>query len=135
MRGVWVLVPDVLWEEIEPLIPVPVRRFRNPGRRRYDERACLEGILSVLRWGIPWKTLPAQPGRPSGKTCWRRLDAWQRAGVWEKVVERLQQRLADRDRIDWGRAIVDSTLVPAKRGAGRSAKALQIAAVPPASCT
>jgi transposase len=135
MRGVWVLVPDVLWEEIEPLIPVPVRRFRNPGRRRYDERACLEGILSVLRWGIPWKTLPAQPGRPSGKTCWRRLDEWQRAGVWEKVVERLQQRLADRDRIDWGRAIVDSTLVPAKRGAGRSAKALQIAAVPPASCT
>jgi len=32
---------------------VPERRFRYPGRKRYPERACLEGILTVLRWGIP----------------------------------------------------------------------------------
>jgi transposase len=132
---VWVRVPDVLWAEVETLVPVPARRFRSPGRRRFEERLCLEGILTVLRWGIPWRALPPERGRPSGKTCWRRLDEWQRAGVWERLVERLQARLADTDAIAWERAIADATIVPAKRGAPRSGKTLQTEGVPPASCT
>jgi transposase len=130
-----VRVPDLLWRELEPLIPRPQRRFRYPGRKRHDERACLEGILYVLRWGIPWRELPREPGKPSGNTCWRRLDEWQQAGVWEQLVERLQLLLAEAEAIEWERAIVDATIVPAKRGARRSAKALQIAAAPPASST
>ena len=88
-------VPDSLWRELEPLIPVVKRRFRYPGRKRYDERACLEGILYVLRHGIPWRALPRLPGLPSGQTCWRRLDEWERLGVWAKLLERLQERLAE----------------------------------------
>jgi transposase len=128
-------VPEALWREIDSLIPVPERRFRYPGRRRYSERACLEGILTVLRWGIPWAELPRVAGEPSGQTCWRRFDQWQRAGVWPQLVERLQQRLAKADQIDWERAIIDSTIVPAKRGAARSAKTLPIAGVQPQSST
>jgi transposase len=115
------------------LIPVPARRFRYPGRKRFSERACLEGILTVLRWGIPWAELPRVAGEPSGQTCWRRFDQWQSAGVWPQLVERLQKRLVRADRIDWQRAIVDSTIVAAKRGAGRSAKTPPIAAVRPQS--
>lgn len=129
------VVPDLLWAELDSLIERPARRFRYPGRRRYDDRACLEGILFVLRWGIPWRALPREPGRPSGNTCWRRLDEWQRTGVWARLVERLQARLAQAEAIEWERAIVDATIVPAKRGARRSAKALQIGAVPPPSST
>jgi transposase len=128
-------VPDRLWAELEPLIPVPERRFRYPGRKRHDERACLEGILYVLRWGIPWKELPREEGKPAGKTCWRRLDEWQRLGVWAQLVERLQARLAEAEAIAWERAIADATIVPAKRGAPRSAKALQIGADRPPSST
>ncbi len=135
MAGMWVAVPEVLWRELEPLLPVPERRFRYPGRKRYSERACLEGVLTVLRWGIPWRELPQQPGRPSGKTCWRRFDDWQRAGVWPQLVERLQQRLRDGNRINWKVAIIDATIVPAKRGAPESAETLPIAAVPPARST
>ena len=127
-------VPDALWAELEPLIPRPVRRFRSPGRKRYEERACLEGILFVLRWGIPWRALPQEPGRPSGKTCWRRLDEWQRAGVWERLVERLHARLGEAEAIGWERALVDATIVPAKRGAPGSGKALQTGAGRPPSC-
>jgi transposase len=123
MAGMLVVVPETLWVEIEPLVPGPQRRFRYPGRKRYPERACLEGILTVLRWGIPWKELPQPPGRPSGKTCWRRFDEWQRAGVWAQLVERLQQRLAAEGKIDWQRALLDSTIVDAKKGAPRPAKA------------
>jgi transposase len=129
MAGFWVEVPDSLWREIEPLIPVPQRRFRYPGRKRFSERVCLEGILTVLRWGIPWAELPSVPGRPSGKTCWRRFDEWEQAGVWAQLVERLQRRLAQADRFDWQRAIVDSTIVPAKRGAPKSAKTRPTGAV------
>ena len=123
MAALLVQVPEALWRELEPLLPVPERRFRYPGRRRYAERECLEGILTVLRWGIPWKELPQPHGRPSGKTCWRRFDEWQRAGVWARLVERLQRRLAAEGKIDWQRALLDSTIVDAKKGAPRPAKA------------
>jgi transposase len=119
----WVVVPEALWREIEPLLTVPERRFRYPGRKRYPERACLEGILTVLRWGIPWKELPRVEDRPSGKTCWRRFDEWQKAGVWPQLYARLQGRLAEAGKIDWQRALLDSTIVEAKKGAPRSAKA------------
>lgn len=123
MTALLVQVPELLWAEVESLLPVPERRFRYPGRKRYPERACLEGILTVLRWGIPWKALPQTPGRPSGKTCWRRFDEWQRAGVWPLLVERLQARLAAEGKLDWQHAMLDSTIVDAKKGAPRSAKA------------
>lgn len=135
MAGFWMDVPETMWRELETVVPVPERRFRYPGRKRFSERACLEGILTVLRWGIPWAALPSAPGRPSGKTCWRRFDEWQKAGVWPRLVERLQQRLAQADQVDWRRAIVDSTIVPAKRGAPQSAKTLPTGAVRPQSST
>jgi transposase len=131
----WVEVPETLWREIEPLLPVPERRFRYPGRKRYPERACLEGVLTVLRWAIPWKELPATPGRPSGKTCWRRFDEWQKSGVWPQLLLRLQGRLSAQEKLFWERALLDSTVVAAKRGAPKSAKTLQIAAVRARSCT
>jgi transposase len=134
MAGLWVEVPEALWREIEGLVPVPERRFRYPGRRRYPERACLEGILTVLRWGVPWKELPQVPGRPSGKTCWRRFDQWQKAGVWPQLVRRLQQRLEKAGEIDWGRVLLDSTIASAKRGAAKSAETLPIVAVQARSC-
>jgi transposase len=135
VTGFWVVVPESLWREAELVLPVPERRFRYPGRKRYPDRLCLEGILTVLRWGIPWKNLPQVEGRPSGKTCWRRFDEWQKAGVWPMLVERLQLRLAQANRFDWQRAILDSTIVAAKRGAPKSAKTLPIAAVRPQSST
>jgi len=135
VAGFWIEVPETLWREVEPLIPVPERRFRYPGRKRFPERACLEGILTVMRWGLPWAQLPDAEGRPSGKTCWRRFDQWQQAGVWPQLVEQLQKRLAKADLVDWQRAIVDSTIVPAKRGAPKSAKTLPTGAVQPQSST
>ena len=111
------VVPDLLWEELRPLLPVKPRRFRYPGRRPYADRDVVEGILFVLRWGIPWRALPQEPGKPSGKTCWRRFTEWQRLGVWELLLERLQTRLAEAELLEWERVIADATIVPAKRGA------------------
>jgi transposase len=38
------------------------RRFRNPGRKRLDDRKALCGILFVLYTAIPWEFLPQEMG-------------------------------------------------------------------------
>ena len=111
------LVSDELWEIVQPLLPSPKpRRFRNPGRKRIDDRKALTGILFVLKSGIPWEMLPQEMGCGSGMTCWRRLRDWQQAGVWAKLHEALLSRLHGADRLDWSRACVDSASVRAVGG-------------------
>lgn len=55
-------ISDELWARIQPLLPVVQRRHRWPGRRRIDDRACLNGILFILVTGIGWQQLPQQLG-------------------------------------------------------------------------
>ncbi len=82
------IVSDGLWQRIEPLLPKRVVRDpRRPGRNRLDDRKVLCGTLFVLHTGIQWKYLPQELGFGSGMTCWRRLDEWNRAGVWQRLHE------------------------------------------------
>jgi len=112
------LVTDRLWEIVAPLLP---RHRAQPkgGRPWVDDRATLNGILYVLRAGIPWKLLPTELGYGSGVTCWRRLREWQRRGVWKKLHRAMLDRLAAADQIDWSRAALDSRSLPARGGRGR----------------
>lgn len=107
---------DELWATIQPLIPVKPRRFKHPGRKARDHRACLSGILFVLFTGIQWEHLPREFGC-CGMTCWRRLRDWQQAGVWNRMHHLMLQRLQAADRIDWSRAVIDSASVRAVGGA------------------
>jgi transposase len=79
------------------------------------DRAVLAGILFVLTTGIGWNDLPAELGCGSGTTCWRRLQAWQRAGVWNRLHRAVLDRLGQAGILDWSRAAVDSVSVRAKR--------------------
>jgi transposase len=109
------LLPNALWELIEPLLPLPPSR-PNGGRPRVSDRACLTGVVFVLRSGIPWQMLPQELGCGSGMTCWRRLRDWQSEGVWDLMHFALLNRLAREGDIDWSRAIVDSCSVRAVDG-------------------
>ena len=122
------LVSDTLWELVEPLLPGKERRFRYPGRKRLPDRACLCGILYVLHTGIPWLDLPQELGFGSGMTCWRRLEEWHQAGVWEALHRLLLTKLRAADKIDFSRSIVDSSHVQAKKGAPKRARARSTAA-------
>jgi transposase len=116
------IVSEELWELIEPLLSKK-ERSRSGGRRRHPDRQTLSGILFVLHTGIAWRHLPAELGFGSGVTCWRRLDEWQRAGVWEKLHRLLLERLRAAGQIEWTRAVVDASHVQAKRGVPRRARA------------
>jgi transposase len=109
------IVPDELWQRIEPLLPVKPRRFRSPGRRRLPDRQVLCGILFVLHTGIQWEFLPQQLGFGSGMTCWRRLEQWNQAGVWTRLHQILLQELHQAGKLDWSRAVIDSSHVRAAR--------------------
>jgi transposase len=111
----WCEVSDELWERLKPL-PTRPRRRRWPGRKPLDDRACLNGILFVLSTGIRWDRLPQQLGYGSGMTCWRRLRDWQQARVWERLHALLLAELYADGRIDWSRAVADSSHIRAKRG-------------------
>jgi transposase len=121
------LVSDELWAIVEPLLPTEPPTPKG-GRPRVPDRAALTGIIFVLKSGIPWEMLPQEMGCGSGVTCWRRLRDWQDAGVWDRLHQILLDRLGEAGRIDWSRASLDSTSVPAKRGARRSAPIPPIAA-------
>jgi transposase len=125
----WV-VPDELWELVEPLLPCKPRRVRYPGRKRLPDREALSGILFVLHTGMPWMHLPQELGYGSGYTCWRRLDEWQQAGVWDRLHALLLTHLRAAGEIEWSRAIVDASHVQAKKGAPKRARARSIAAEP-----
>jgi transposase len=114
-------VSDQLWARLEPILRDPPRRFRHPGRCRRPARSCLEGILFVLYTDTPWLQVPYRElGLPSGETCRRRLEEWSRKGLFEQALVLLQQQLADANKLDWSRLIVDACLVEAKKGARRS---------------
>src|SRR5260370_7531015 len=106
------LVPNRLWELIEPFIP-RARPELSGGRSRVADRAWLRGIVFVLRSGIPWEMLPQELGCGSGMTCWRRLRDWQEEGVWQLIHFVLLDWLSRCGRIDWSRAIVDGSSVRA----------------------
>lgn len=110
------LVSDELWTRIEPLLPAEPPKPKG-GRPRIPDRACLAGIIFVLKSGIPWEMLPVELGSGSGMTCWRRLRDWQAAGVWDRLHHALLDELGVADQIDWERACLDSASVPAKKGA------------------
>lgn len=120
--ALWI-VSDELWERVEPLLPRVERRFRYPGRKRLPDRQALQGILFVLHTGIAWRHLPLELGFGGGSTCYRRLDEWQRAGVWERLHALLLAELRVAGELEWSRAVADSGHVQAKEGAPRRARA------------
>jgi len=109
------LVSDALWSIVEPLVPRERPKPRG-GRPRVPDRACLTGIVFVLRSGIPWEMLAPELNCGSGMTCWRRLRDWQAAGVWDRLHRALLDRLGAADQIAWARACLDSASIPAKKG-------------------
>jgi transposase len=122
------ILDDSLWQFIEPLLPPPKRRrFRFPGRKPVGNREALTGILFVLKTGIGWEYLPQEMGCGSGMTCWRRLAEWQKLGVWDKVHQALLDKLQEAEKIDWSRAVVDSSSVRAVLGAKKRARIRPIA--------
>jgi transposase len=111
------MLTDEQWEKIRPLIP-PRPPKPKGGRPPAPDRACLEGILWILKTGARWRDMPDQYPNPS--TCWRRLRDWEEAGVFKDMWRAFLSDLDDEGILDWEETFVDATFVPAKKGARQS---------------
>lgn len=102
---------DAEWSVVEPFLPGPARM----GRPRADDRTILNGILWIVGTGAPWRDLPERYG--SWKTVYSRFRRWQRAGVWDRILEALLGAFEDRGGIDWELFLIDGTNVRAHKAA------------------
>src|SRR5262249_51013732 len=78
------LLPDQLWEVIDPLLPKWTPSPKG-GQPPVTDRAALTGILFILKTGLPSEDLPREMNCGCGMTCWRRLRDWQANGTWDKI--------------------------------------------------
>jgi transposase len=58
----------------------------------------------LVEEGDLWRHLPLELGFGGASTCYRRLDEWQRVGVWERLHEQLLAELRAAGETEWARA-------------------------------
>ncbi|MCA1819284.1 MAG: transposase [Halobacteriales archaeon] len=104
---------DAQWARISRFFPVEKPSERG-GRPWADNRATMEGILWVMRMGARWNDVP-EP-YPSGATCWRRLQRWEKEGRWVKAWQGFVGQLDDEGLLSWKECFLDASFSPAKKG-------------------
>jgi transposase len=130
------LVPDGLWAIVAAVLPPPPRPPYGGRHRVIPDRDCFAAIVYMARTSTPWRLLPARElGCGSPATCWRRLNEWATAGVFDQLHLQVLDRLGELGRLGWSRASVDSASVRAKRGGTTWAQIPSIVASPGPSCT
>ena len=100
------LVSDAAWERVASLLP---GKASDSGVTAKDNRLFLEAVLWRVRTGLPWRDLPTAFGR--WNSVFQRFRRWARAGVFERIFERLS------DEPDFEYALVDGTIVTAHQKA------------------
>ena len=77
----------------------------------------MAALILMARTSTPWALLPAKEfGCGSATTCWRRLDQWANAGVFEQLQVLLLDELGAAGRVDLERVSVDSFSLRAVKG-------------------
>jgi transposase len=100
------VVGDTVWEKVASLLP---GKASDSGVTAKDNRLFLEALLWRVRTGLPWRDLPREFGR--WNSIFQRFRRWARAGVFERIFERLS------DAPDFEYALVDGTIVSAHQKA------------------
>ena len=107
---------DAAWEAVCDCLPARKKLGRPPR----DPRQVLNGVFWILRTGAPWRDLPESYG--PWETVYCRFRAWERDGIIDAMMSRLQSRL-DRDgNIDWDLWCIDGTSVRAAKAAAGAPK-------------
>ena len=89
MRALDPEVRDVVWQAIEPLIPVPVDDHPlGCHRRRASDRDCFDVMVVRLATGCSWEDAERLCGKKVSDTTVRaRRDEWIRFGLLDEVFE------------------------------------------------
>ncbi len=103
---------DAAWERIAPLI---IGRPDQKGPMARDSRMFVEGVLGIVRTGLPWREL-SEKRLAMGTACSAASARWSLKGVWHRLFEPMS------DDPDFEYLIVDSILVRAHQHAAGAQK-------------
>ncbi|HEY5109320.1 MAG TPA: IS5 family transposase [Acidimicrobiales bacterium] len=80
---------DVVWTAVEPLLPPPKKTHPlGCHRRRVSDRTCFRAMLIRLVTGCSWVDAEQLVGGEVSDTTLRsRRDEWEKAGVFDRLVE------------------------------------------------
>ena len=109
------LVPDELWDLVQPHLPKFRPRPQGGGTAPLPDRQVFTAIVYVLTSGCAWRDLPPSFGVPF-QTAHRRFARWTRAGVWPKIHRAVPGEPGSRGLAGWSRVIADAACVRAKKG-------------------
>ena len=109
------MVSDAAWSKIASLLP---GKATDPGATGKDNRLFLEAVLWRVRTGSPWRDLPV--GFGNWNSVFQRFRRWVRAGVFERLFERVS------DEPDFEYALTDGTIVSAHQKASGAKGGLRI---------
>ncbi|RZS68695.1 transposase [Agromyces ramosus] len=99
------VISDEAWTAvIGPLFP----KVKATGRPPVDRRTVVEATAWRFRTGAPWRDLPERLG--NWNTIYKNFNRWAEAGVWARVLEKVQSLAQQNGDLDWV-ASIDSTIV------------------------
>nr|WP_051071900.1 IS5 family transposase [Amycolatopsis decaplanina] len=114
---------DAEWVLLEPLLPKPACETAAGGRpEKHPRRAIVDALRYVADNGSKWRALPSD--FPPWKTVHGFFTRWSKAGVFEKIRDRLRDRI----RVKAGRspqpsaAVIDSQSVKAAETVGKPSR-------------
>ncbi|WP_192805327.1 IS5 family transposase [Noviherbaspirillum aerium] len=106
---------DVLWQQIEPLLPAPKPHPLGCHRPRVPNRAAMDAILLVLRTGMQWNALD-DTGVCTCSSAYRRFREWVDAGVFATFWRLGLLEYDELKGIDWSWLALDGTMTKAPLG-------------------
>ncbi len=115
-------IPDILWEQMDLLIPEHKNTHRfGGGRPRTPDRVCADAIFYVLRTGCQWKALDATRFCP-GSTAHDRFQEWVEAGVFLKFWEAGLLEYDYFEGINWSWLSMDGCMTKAPLGGDKTGR-------------
>lgn len=115
------LMPDELWQQVWPLLPIPTPKGQGTkgGRPNAQARRTMDAIFYVLRTGCQWKALPRSLG--SGSTAHEYFQTWRAQGVFERLWRVGLERYDVCHGIQWDWQALDGVMTKAPLAVRRRA--------------
>lgn len=108
---------NLQWQRLKPLLPP---QKPHVGRPSNNHRTIINGILWVLRTGAPWRDLPERYG--AWATVSGRFYTWRKTGLWQQILETLQQQADAQGKPNLKLRHVDDSVIYVHQHVARSKK-------------
>ncbi len=103
---------DQQWSRLVSILPAQKPHTGHPNN---DHRPIINGMLWINPTGAPWRDMPERYGKWT--TISSRFYRWQKAGIWQRILDTLQSQANNQQQLDWAIQYVAGSIVRAHQHA------------------